>query len=55
MRGERIEPLFSNKAVLEMDRAVQCLGLELPGPVWDDVRARWLRVLDAIKEHDDAK
>jgi len=28
----------------EMDRAIMALALELPGPVWNDVKKRWDRV-----------
>lgn len=33
-------------SIAEMDRAINALALELPAPVWEDVRARWQAVKD---------
>jgi hypothetical protein len=27
--------------IIEMDKCIRCLALELPGPVWDDVNRIW--------------
>lgn len=31
-------------AIAEFDKVVRCLALELPGPVWDDVNAKWQKI-----------
>lgn len=35
--------------VMEMKRAVVALGLELPAPVWEDVRTKWNAVAAEVK------
>jgi hypothetical protein len=33
----------------EMSKAVMAIGLELPGPVWEDVRKRWAAVVAHVE------
>lgn len=35
--------------VMEMKRAVVAIGLELPAPVWEDVRAKWNAVAAEVR------
>lgn len=38
----------STPETAEMERAVAALALELPGEVWDDVRAKWHAARDSL-------
>jgi hypothetical protein len=35
-------------ATYEMERAIACLGLELDGEVWEDIRDKWHTAKDAL-------
>lgn len=38
-------PNTAMDAIAEMSKAVRCLAIELPGPVWDDINKKWNAVL----------
>ena len=43
-------------SVSEMDRAIQCLALEVPEDVWKDVHEKWCAAFEALQAQiDDAR